>query len=434
MPKITGMTNADISILRLNFSLKKDLVANQLNKALDAFITDDPLQLDDKTVLTIHKIELAKITFALDQISTNFNLKIQINRTSFLSEVDARAALNLDFATKYSIDKDWKITSKTHLSDHQWLEKPTLKIGLIQLSSSKIAGFILNRIKPRIEKQIDQTIIKLLDHRTRIKSIFSILESPIKLDSLINSELRLRLEEIRLYSLFEQDNDIHGAIKIHTGLQLFPAGKENLTVNNSLPFGIIKEEISNGLSHIILPVIISYKNIEYWYNKKFRNHKFEFGDKFLIVKELKLFKVEHRIRLDLRVTGSVNGIVEILAMPKLDIEKQLIYFDDIEIKLRTFNIIHKTASWLMREKIHEEISRISQLSISKLSEDIQVPLVQQMNNILPAYIKAKIDFDSFILNEFIVLNEEIKTLLNVRLKLSADIQNLDFLNQPNQKI
>lgn len=431
MSENSESTNLEASVLRLNFKLKKDLIVNQFNHSLDSFFTNEPILINEKTVIYIEKTGDSELYFNFDHITSRFYLRITIKRDSLFSDISATARLILDFKTSYSLAQDWKLITRTKLINHDWISKPELNIGIVKISSRGIADFVLNRLRSRIENKIDESIQEILDFRIKLNRFFRIVNSPIRIDSFMNSEINVQLDEMGLTSLYEQNEEIIGGIKITTQLRLDPIGKDQAWSRYYIiPKGIIRKEESSGISRLLLPFNISYSNLGAWLKDQYKGQRFESNDNYFIVEDVDLSKEEDKIKLNLQVTGTVNGIIELRGNPVYNIEKQELYSEGLETRLITNNIIHKAASWIMKGKIHEELERISYFPINKILENLQAIIDNHIKDIFPGdQIEGTIDIESLLVKDFDLEDEEINALLDLQFNMFTEVFDLNFFRQ-----
>ncbi|MBT8191376.1 MAG: DUF4403 family protein [Bacteroidia bacterium] len=431
MSEQTELIEQDVSRINLNFKVNKDLIVSEFNQNLDLFFDNEPIIVDDKTVVYLEKKDRAEIDFNLDSINTNFDIRVELRRKTILSEVSADAQIDLKFNTKYEIAKDWLVKTKTELQAHTWKSKPTLKVGSFRISSSGIANIILNRLKPRIESKIDESLQEILDFRYKLNALFRIINSPIRIDALINSEINVQLDEIGISSLGENNDDLNGQISLLTRLRLDPVGKDlEWSRYYIIPKGVIGTQETSELSRLFLPFNISYENLGDWLKEQYRGHRFEANENYFVVQDLSLSQEEDKIKLILEVTGTVNGTIELKGKPVYDIEKQELYSEGLETKLITNNIIHKAASWILKGKIHEELERISYFPLNKIIENLQAIIDKQLKSMLPKQkILGRINVESLIVKDFKLGAEEIHALLDLRFHMFTEVQDLNFFRK-----
>ncbi|NNF20341.1 MAG: DUF4403 family protein [Saprospiraceae bacterium] len=356
---------------------------------------------------------------------------MELRRKTILSEVSADAQIDLKFNTKYEIAKDWLVKTKTELQAHTWKSKPTLKVGSFRISSSGIANIVLNRLKPRIESKIDESLQEILDFRYKLNALFRIINSPIRIDALINSEINVQLDEIGISSLGENNDDLNGQISLLTRLRLDPVGKDlDWSRYYVIPKGVIGTQENSELSRLFLPFNISYENLGDWLMEQYKGHRFEANENYFVVEDLSLSQEEDKIKLILEVTGTVNGTIELKGKPVYDIEKQELYSEGLETKLITNNIIHKAASWILKGKIHEELERISYFPLNKIIENLQAIIDKQLKSMLPKQkILGRINVESLIVKDFKLGAEEIHALLDLRFHMFTEVQDLNFFRK-----
>lgn len=109
------------------------------------------------------------------------------------------------------------------------------------------------------------------------------------------------------------------------------------------------------------------------------------------------------------ITGSVNGTLIIKGKPKYDAVNNEFYMDNIDIQLKTKNILHKAAAWIGEGKIRNEMESKMKFSINKTIEEVQKNIDTQLKVINNKYdLEMKIGIGSADVESFELKPDRLK--------------------------
>jgi hypothetical protein len=69
--------------------------------------------------------------------------------------------LNLKFATRFSIDKDWTANTQTTAEGYDWVKKPAVKIAGFEIPVTSIVGRLIDKNLGKITKALDEQVRKI---------------------------------------------------------------------------------------------------------------------------------------------------------------------------------------------------------------------------------------------------------------------------------
>ena len=110
-------------------------------------------------------------------------------------------------------------------------------------------------------------------------------------------------------------------------------------------------------SLIQLIMELDYSHLQNVAKKNFEGKKFSEAGKTIEVVNIEVGKSSGRLQLAVDVKGSFNGKLILLGIPSFDKSKSLLYGDQVEISVKTGNVLHKAASWLLKGKIKNELEK-----------------------------------------------------------------------------
>ncbi len=105
------------------------------------------------------------------QIGLKLPLKILVDGDLGIAKVNANGQLVVELQSDIEIGADWKLQTRSRLLDHEWLDKPKLKIGFINISAERLADYIIRRIRSDLESIVDDGLRQNVDLPKEVRSL-----------------------------------------------------------------------------------------------------------------------------------------------------------------------------------------------------------------------------------------------------------------------
>jgi hypothetical protein len=125
--------------------------------------------------------------------------------------------------------------------------------------------------------------------------------------------------------------------------------------------------------------------------------------------------------------GDFNGELVLLGLPAFDKQQNLLYGKDIDVQVKTGNVLHKAASWLLKGKIKSELDKMLHFNLSEEMVNLQKQVdaqVAALNNVYK--VKMKVGLGSLDLTDVILRPDRANVYVGLSLKIDTTIDNLEF--------
>jgi hypothetical protein len=169
------------SYITINYSLNKKGIRDTFQYFIDSYMTD-PLHIPEYDLMAVFKRNASmNIEFDGRKVLIELPLSVFVKKKTFLGDIDADGDLVLSLISELNIDPLWQFSTKTRLVSHSWTKKPKLNIG-ISIPIETLSNKILERIKPEIEKNIDDNMRSGFDLKSKIQNVSNLTMSPFRLN------------------------------------------------------------------------------------------------------------------------------------------------------------------------------------------------------------------------------------------------------------
>ena len=304
-------------------------------------------------------------------------LEINVSKNALITTVKARGNLNLIFTTSLDIGSDWKIKSATSLEGHDWIQKPELSVGPVNIPIDGLTSKLIQRIKGQITSEIDSGIEQNVD----LRSVIAPLYKEIGLPKIISEDpagyLLANPESIGLSKLTEEDGGVAMtlglAIRPRLGLGVAPVAYPLALPENS---GV---SIPTDEFELIIHSLLGFEEMQTVLAKAIVDTTISQAGKKATVKEVELYGQDDRLVIGLRMIGDYTGWTYLRAQPIFDADTERMELRNIDIKLDTKNILYKSIGFLFQNRIKREINKQMGDQVSAQLSGIQEEINKQLS-------------------------------------------------------
>lgn len=143
-----------------------------LNRKFDQVIVDKYIPRDDKDSvrLVVTKPKKIQLKIVGDSVNVLFPLDITVvadkeKKSGKVKERQVTGELNLHLNIKPDVNEHWDIVAKSVLKKHEWVRKPKLKVGNVELGIKFIVDHLLRKEVNTLTENLD----KALEEKVNLK-------------------------------------------------------------------------------------------------------------------------------------------------------------------------------------------------------------------------------------------------------------------------
>jgi hypothetical protein len=301
--------------------------------------------------------------------------------------------LTIGYDSEISLASNFKFQSKTDLTKfviHDPCEITVFKFDVTEKLKKEVKKEL-----QKLEEDIDQQI-ESIDIKNQLSDAWMELQKPISIDQY--GFLYLNPKMVSVSELNFQNKHV----LLDLNLKIAPTVSTNPTDFPKMPLpnlGAYQKE--KGLD-MILDIRASYDSLSSFVNQAFKDYEFSFKKKKVIIQKFEIFGAQDsKILMKLTFDGSKQGVLYLIGKPKLDIETQKIYLEELDFDLKTKSILLKSAKWLFNERIISEIQKKTLFDLSMLLVDAKETINKELNSTISKgiYLNGNVK-DIFIKNLF----------------------------------
>jgi len=426
----SSMEEIDLqSHLNLNFKINKDSLNQNFNKILDSLFVND---MDIKAMgfnVDLINLQNAEIEIQAKQVLTKLPMQIILTKKTFISDIDVDASLQIVFITELDVDSSWELKTKTTLEQYNWLKKPKVSFGGLNVGIESLSNIIINQSKSNLEMQIDSIMAEQFKLKKHIERVIYFLHDPILVDSTLSKWIHFNPDSIHVSEIKNNKSFYVGNIAVVGKTAIVDLQSDKREDKTEIPLPNLKwidQEVLN--SDLKMSIDISFNKLNKYLNKNFANKRLSNDGREIVLNDILISKKNKELICSATSTGDFNGKVVIKGIPIFDHKNQALVTEEINIDFETNNVLHKAGLWLLKGKINKKLSSMLNFSLQDRIEDIQSSINVQVDKLNKDYsIDLKCNINNIVLDHFVLAENEIGIFFNVNLFLESKISNLDML-------
>jgi hypothetical protein len=376
------------SYVSVRARLSKAFLQKTIEKELQSLIGKNGIKLNvNQGELHIEAIENIKYIVSSRDIQLSADIEVDYHKEAGI-DVAGHGIIRLIFNIAYEISPEFKLSTKIRLSNHEWLEKPSIKVGKLSIPSKGALDLLINTFEDTLGKKIDGIIAEKLDLQKLVTHQLARLENPIP--NPVDKNIHLFIDpDNLLFNITEQEVDYSLAVHTTFDAKIEWEPQENMSIFSALP-KIEEYHGETSMSQLNVPVKVNFDALSNMLMKQFA--EVTVLGRNLQVKDIKL-RFDERLKIKAVIEGDVSGVLDANAIPRLDIAAQKLHLDDLQYDITTSNFLVKAATFLAKSEINKRLDQFSTIPL----QPIIAPLLTDLNAKLRDFKIVGLDF-SFVLD------------------------------------
>lgn len=376
-----------VSTINIPVEITMADIERQINANVQGLIYEDNSYDDadtDNFKCKVWKLKDISVTPGQDAFNFAVPLKIWVSyRFSVLgiSQIkETEFSINLKFTTKFQIDPTWEAHTETDLTGYDWLSKPVLKLGPIELPIGSIVSKILDSKKEKISKGLDEAVRKNVAIKNFVLQAWNTTLQPYQVSEKYRTWVKVTPVELQMTPFRTLNNRIKATIGIKAYTESVFGDKPVVPSVNNIPNLKLVSSVSDDFQ-IGLVSEISHSEATRMLSDTMIGQKFEFSNgKYVVeVTAIDLYGSENNLIIKAGLKGSINGNIYFKGVPQYDIKTQTISLQQFDYDLETRSLLLKTANWLLQGRFAKAMQGAFTFHIGSQIEDAKTQIQSSLN-------------------------------------------------------
>lgn len=371
-----------LSSIGLTIDLDIPALEKGLNNSLKGLIYEDTNLSDDNMLIKVWKQQDFHFTIVGNKIYCTIPLKIWV-KAGYKKEVfgvnleqyaEANGAINVNLSSEFNLEKEWKITTATSITDFNWTEKPSINIVGYNLPINYVADIALKAFKSKISSSIDKAITEKADIKKTMTETWSKIQEPIRVNKDYSVWINIEPKEILSTPIVGNGNKLLFNLGMNTFIEttVGQTPKPNVAKIPLANYKMVNKLVPNFI--ISTNVSVSHQKITEIASKELVGKEFAQGKKKIRIDSIAIYGGENgMLVVKTKVSGSANGSIFCVGRMVFDNETKVLSITNFDFDLTTRNTLLKSANWLL----HKDL-------INMIQPKLSVSLKNQITQMLTA--------------------------------------------------
>jgi len=335
-----------------------------LNQEFDSLLYEDNNIEDDSLMVKTWKAKDFKIQYEGSQLTYSIPIKFWIKKRFDLgittTDREIEGAIDIHLKTIVNLSKNWELITKTDVENYTWIQKPTLKMGFMDIPITYFVDKIIKGNKSDINKKIDESLKEYVPMKTYAQNIWTSVQNPIDISTNgYQAWIKTVPQQIYTTPIIGYQGKISTTIGVKCQMEIFMGKAPSVCkTEKKLPQLTMYARTDDNYAINIL-ADIPYYVIDSVAKGVMVGQRFGEGKKSVVVDSIDIFGQNDKLIVGLDVSGFINGTIFLESVPYYDPATYSIRVRDVDYKLKTKNILAKIVNLFykkgMKKKLEEEL-------------------------------------------------------------------------------
>jgi hypothetical protein len=257
----------------------------------------------------------------------------------------------MSFNTSISLKNNWTILTQTRPNGFRWVTKPVLDFGKIKIPITSLVEKSMVEQQRKFCSTIDQQMAAQLNFQNYAVMAWNVFANPFHISEEYNTWLKITPISVHITPLQFYGNQINTSLGIDIYSETFTGSKPQSSepIQSASDFGFVS---SLGDQFLLQTTAnIPFTEATSIARNMFLNKEYDIRGSSVKIKDIKVYGEANRVMVEAQTEGYVNGTAFISGVPVYDEIKKKIVLSDTKFRLKTSNIVQKTATLLFRGRI-----------------------------------------------------------------------------------
>jgi hypothetical protein len=413
-----------LSVIQMPIRLHKEALQTDINVQLgDTLYVDDDAD-GEGMYIRAEKAEPISIDFDGEDILYRVPVDLFIKKEYMIANLGATGAIAMSFRTSFDILPDWTLETKTVVEDYEWLTRPKLQVGVINIPIKLIANLVLNRTGDLIGEAVDEQVRANLDLRKEMENAWAMMHSPIELSSEYRTYMIMKPRNIFMTPMTADGITLESVVVLESEPQVFLGELPQADPAGPIPDFMWKNHQDRGFE-LLVQTDILFSEAERLAKENMVGQEFSSGKKSVTVEDLDLFGLDDKIVVKTTLSGAYNGAINLIGKPTFNPEKGEIELQDLDVEVKTKNVLHKSLGWLFKSTFKKEIQKNLNYYLDYYMTYTRETVEKDFKD-YPVYpgILMNGNLDDLTIDKLFVTPEAIRVWIDLKGGLEIDIRGL----------
>lgn len=360
---------------RISFELSasNQFLSDLFEGALDDAVSSEPMEVNSVEIM-LKRIGDAELRPDHKSIHIYLPLNIQLKRAAGLFTVEGSGSINLHLVVNYDIDSAMQLKAKSDLVSHEWLEKPVLEIGALNIPVETLVNMVLKHHESIITAKIDASLKEISDLNAFLVKGLDMAKESINGQDLKGNSFELNVQNVSLVEPVVKDGKVKldGFLRPKIGINT----KSHLEAEQ-ITFDWIGKEELNKESSMQLDIELPYDLLKNEMIEALQG--MEVGGKHFDVRYIDIQGGE-KLKIQMEIDDPIKAQIFIQGNPVYNELEGVLIMSEIDVRVNPANFIYKLTAPLVNRFIENKMEDFFPLEVNqKLGEVVRDKLPSEIS-------------------------------------------------------
>ena len=423
-----------VSELPLQVELDVKKLEAAVNKKMNGLIFEGS-NLSDKD-LSVKVWKAQPFTFTINnnvieyrvplKLWTRFAWKVEKFGYTVGDQYEANGSIALTYKTTISIDKNWKLVSKTTGSGYEWIEAPKINVVGVNVPVTPIASLALSQCDKLISAQIDKSLAESIDLKKYVNQAWAETQKPRQASAENNLWVRITPKDIYLSPFTTTNNKLNLAVALYAQIESFMGAQPAANTPVALP---ALKYVNRPAQQFNLNIgaDVTFDKISEMAKKQLLGKTFEQAGKKITITDLSLFGSEGKAVFVADVIGSLKGRIYFSGNLIYNAEKTAVEITEPAFDVKTSNALVKSAGWLLHGMILKQLTPYLTYPVKDKIDEMKTDMNKMMSNYtITDGVSLQGKLNNVTVTSLSLVPGAVRIMANVKGNVALKVQDLKF--------
>jgi hypothetical protein len=420
------------SIVNIPFSLKITELENMINYEFDKALEANNKFEQDGLSVKATKLTALKVSAEGQRIKYLVPIKLYVQKDVGIGTIRADGAIALQFYTDFDILPDWTLITKSQIESYSWVETPKLRLGVVNIPAAFVGDIVMKQSKEVITKSIDQQLKENVDLKAAMQYAWKQLYAPIEISKEYNSWILINPLRLGATPLRNDGQRISFNLFAESFPVVYLGNKPVQKLSLPLPPFKFESNYNQGFQ-ISLITDVPYEHAEALAIQNVKGQEYRYEKYKVKIEDIELYGQGEKLVVDTKLSGSYNGSIYLSGEPFYDNLTNKVDIKNLDYTLGTKNFLLKTAAWLlksnMRNQMLENVNFLIEYNLETIRKQAQAQLT---NYQIASGIFVKGNLDNLGISDVYLTPRGIRVKLDIKGKIDVSMEEGQIIQHTGQ--
>lgn len=288
---------------------------------------------------------------------------------------------NVNFKSTFAISNKWEAITTTTLVNYEFITKPKVRVGPIEIPVTSLVKKALDAKAPDIIKALDGSIKDKIEIKKYIIQAWNQAMQPYLVSEHFRTWLKVSPVELQMAPITIKNDVVIANIGLKAYTETITGAKPTVTNVNNVPDLSLVDKVTDDFQVGILSEISHEEAVKFAKDTLVgQNFSFQNGKYNVKVTDIDIYGKENYLVIKTGLSGSLEGTIYFKGIPYYDEKSRSVKLSNFDYDLQTKSLLAKAANWLLGGKLAKTMQESLEIPVGTNIDDIKKQIQANLNN------------------------------------------------------